>query len=123
MIEADLLVLLTDQDGLYTADPRADASAELIHEVGPGAIAPALWQAVGGSNSGLGTGGMVTKLQAADLARHAGAAVVIARGSLENILLRIVRGEAIGTHFTPAITSWKAVRSAFWPAAAAKRSW
>ncbi len=103
MIEADMLVLLTDQDGLYTADPRADANAQLIREVGPGAITPALWKAVGGSNTGLGTGGMVTKLQAADLARHGGAAVVIARGSLENVILRIVQGEAVGTHFTPAI--------------------
>ncbi len=101
MIEADLLVLLTDQDGLYSADPRSDPNAKLIQQVGPEPIPSALWQAVGGSNSGLGTGGMVTKLQAADLARHGGAAVVIARGSLENIILRIYQGEAIGTRFIP----------------------
>lgn len=103
MIEADLLVLLTDQDGLFSTDPRADAAAQLIREVGPGPISAELWQAVGGSNSGLGTGGMVTKLQAADLARHGGAAVVIARGSLENVLLRLAHGESLGTRLLPVI--------------------
>jgi len=103
MIEADLLILLTDQDGLYSADPRTDPSAQLIPEVGPAAIAPTLWQAVGGSNTGLGTGGMVTKLQAADLARHGGTAVVIARGSIENIILRLAHGEPMGTHLAPVI--------------------
>lgn len=103
MIEADLLVLLTDQDGLYSADPRSDPSAQLIREVGPEPIAPTLWQAVGGSNSGLGTGGMVTKLQAADLARHGGTAVVIARGSVENIILRLAHGEPLGTRLVPVI--------------------
>lgn len=103
LTEADLLVLLTDQDGLYTTDPRTDKSAKLINEVGPEPIQAELWQAVGGTSTGLGTGGMVTKLQAADLARHSGAAVVIANGSLENILLRLVHGEALGTHFSPTV--------------------
>jgi glutamate 5-kinase len=103
MIEADLLVLLTDQEGLYTADPRLDKSAQLIREIGPEPFAAQLWQAVGGSTTGLGTGGMVTKLQAADLARHGGTAVVIAQGSVENVLLRLVHGEALGTHLTPVV--------------------
>ncbi len=103
MLEADLLVLLTDQDGLYSADPRTDAGAHLIPEVGPEAIPAALWQAAGGSGTGLGTGGMVTKLQAADLARHGGTAVVIARGSLENVILRLAHGEGLGTRLVPVI--------------------
>ena len=103
LVEADLLVLLTDQDGLYSSDPRTDKSAQLIHEVGPGPISAELWQAVGGTSTGLGTGGMVTKLQAADLARHSGAEVIIARGSVDNILLRLIKGEDLGTHFTPSV--------------------
>lgn len=103
MIEADLLVLLTDQEGLYSADPRTHKSAQLIREVGPEPIAAELWQAAGGSTTGLGTGGMVTKLQAADLARHGGTAVIIARGSIENVILRLAHGEAIGTHLTPVV--------------------
>jgi glutamate 5-kinase len=103
LVEADLLVLLTDQEGLYNADPRTDRSARLINEVGPDPIAPELWQAVGGTSTGLGTGGMVTKLQAADLARHSGAGVVIANGSLADVILRIAHGETLGTHFTPSV--------------------
>lgn len=103
LVEADLLVLLTDQDGLYNADPRSNQSAQLIAEVGAGAIEADLWQAVGGTSTDLGTGGMVTKLQAADLARHSGAAVVIANGLTEDILLRVAHGEALGTHFTPSV--------------------
>ena len=103
MVEADLLVLLTDQDGLFSADPRTDKTAKLIREIGPEPISAEMWQSVGGSSTGLGTGGMVTKLQAADLARHSGAEVIIARGSIEDVLLRIVRGEAPGTHFTPSV--------------------
>ena len=103
LVEADLLVLLTDQDGLYTADPRQDKTAQLIHEIGPEAIHTELWQAVGGSSTGLGTGGMVTKLQAADLARHGGTEVVIARGSAPEILLRLTHSEPLGTHFQPTV--------------------
>jgi glutamate 5-kinase len=103
LVEADLLVLLTDQDGLYSADPRKNKNAQLIHEVGPEPITPEMWQAVGGSATELGTGGMTTKLQAADLARHSGAEVIIARGSIEDVLLRLVHGENMGTRFTPSI--------------------
>jgi glutamate 5-kinase len=103
LVEADMLVLLTDQDGLYTTDPRTDAAAQMITEIDPGAISAELWQSVGGTSTGLGTGGMVTKLQAADLARHSGAEVLIANGASENILLRLAHGEALGTHFTPSV--------------------
>jgi len=103
LIEADLLVLLTDQDGLYDTDPRTNKTAKLVTEVSPDPIAAELWQAVGGTSTGLGTGGMVTKLQSADLARHSGADVVIARGSEADVLLRLAHGETLGTHFAPAV--------------------
>jgi glutamate 5-kinase len=103
LVEADLLLLLTDQEGLYTADPRSDPAAQLIREVGPEPFSEQLWLAAGGSSTGLGTGGMNTKLQAADLARHAGVSVVIACGAEPDALLRLANGEALGTHFVPVI--------------------
>src|SRR5512136_94026 len=78
LVDADLLVLLTDQPGLYTADPELDSTAQLVTDVTAPDISEALWQAAGGTANGLGTGGMVTKLQAADLARRSGATVIIA---------------------------------------------
>jgi glutamate 5-kinase len=101
LIEADLLVLLTDQPGLFTADPRREPDASLVTEVAEPEIPASLWQAAGGSNNTLGTGGMLTKLQAADLARRSGARVVIARGSDQDILIRLACGERIGTQFHP----------------------
>lgn len=103
LIEADLLILLTDQDGLYTADPRTNKDARLITEVGPEPFSKALWQAAGSSETGLGTGGMITKLQAADLARHGGTEVIIARGSIENILVRLMHGERSGTQLSAVV--------------------
>ncbi len=103
LLEADLLLLLTDQEGLYTADPRTDPQARLIHEVQPEPFSAALWQAAGGSATLLGTGGMVTKLQAADLARHGGTRVVIARGSEPEVLTRLANGEALGTCILPVV--------------------
>ena len=94
---ADLLILLTDQPGLFTADPRKNPDAELIPEVSE--IDERLQEQAGGSVSGLGVGGMRTKLQAADVARRAGADVVIAAGSAPDIIRRIVTGEAAGTRF------------------------
>ncbi len=108
LIEADLLLLLTDQEGLYTADPKLDANARLIREVGPEPFEEILWQAAGGSASGLGTGGMTTKLRAADLARHSGAVVVIANGSEPDALLRLAGGEALGTCFLPVFNKLEA---------------
>lgn len=95
--DADLLLLLTDQPGLFTADPRDDPEAELIAEVDT--IDESLKALAGGSRTGLGVGGMLTKLQAADVARRAGADVVIAAGSAPNVILRAASGEAVGTHF------------------------
>ena len=95
---ADVLVLLTDQAGLFTADPRINPSAQLIAEVTT--IDDHVRQLAGGSGTNLGTGGMMTKLQAADIARRAGTEVIIAAGREPNVLLRlIVEREAVGTRF------------------------
>lgn len=97
--QADLLVLLTDQAGLFTADPRVDPQAQLIPQVE--VISDNLRQLAGGSGTTLGTGGMSTKLQAADIARRAGIEVVIASGREPNVVWRLMQGEAIGTKFLP----------------------
>lgn len=97
LVSADLLILLTDQAGLFTDDPRRNPNAQLIPEVRK--IDDALLGVAGGSVSGLGTGGMTTKLQAANTARHAGVDVVIAAGVEPNVILRVAGGEAVGTRF------------------------
>lgn len=97
LAEADLLILLTDQPGLYTADPRTNPLAQLIPEVG--LIDDTLRQLAGGSVSGLGVGGMATKLQAAATARLAGVDVIIASGQVPDVILRVAEGEAVGTRF------------------------
>ena len=94
---ADLLLLLTDQPGLFTADPRTDPNAQLIPEVRT--IDETLRTLAGGSVTGLGVGGMVTKLQAADAARRAGADVIIASGHATNVITRAAQAETIGTRF------------------------
>jgi len=104
LVDADLLILLTDQPGLYTADPRIEPNARLVEKVVARQIPDELWSAAGGADT-LGTGGMVTKLQAADLARRSGTACVIASGNESDVLLRILRGEKLGTHFAPVATS------------------
>ena len=105
LVDADWLILLTDQPGLYSTDPRVDPEARLVDEVSTRKIPPELWQGAGGSGPGLGTGGMMTKLQAADLARRSGACCVIARGKEPNVLVRIAEGEKLGTRFLPIATS------------------
>ncbi|NND70228.1 MAG: glutamate 5-kinase [Rhodothermales bacterium] len=97
LTEADLLVMLTDQAGLYTADPRTNPEAELIQEVD--VIDDNLHTLAGGSVTGLGVGGMTTKLQAADIARRSGADVVIASGTTPDVIIRILAGEPVGTRF------------------------
>jgi glutamate 5-kinase len=99
LIDADLLVLLTNQEGLFIADPGRDPTARLITDVTEPDIPQAVWQAAGGTTDGLGTGGMLTKLQAADLARRSGTTVVIAKGSEPDVLTRLADGENIGTCF------------------------
>jgi glutamate 5-kinase len=102
LAEADLLLLLTDQPGLFTADPRTHPEAQLIPEVNQ--IDETLRRLAGGSITGLGVGGMATKLNAADVARRAGTDVVVASGQAANVILRTASGEAIGTRF-PALDS------------------
>jgi glutamate 5-kinase len=97
LAEDDLLLLLTDHPGLFTADPRTDPNAQLIPEVR--AIDDTLRNLAGNSVSGLGVGGMITKLQAADIARRAGADVVIASGRAPNVITRVNGREAVGTRF------------------------
>lgn len=99
LIDADLLILLTDQPGLFTTDPRSDPHARLINAIEQ--IDESLWASAGGSGTELGTGGMVTKLQAARLATRSGTVVVIAQGTRPNVLLDLVgpAGREIGTWF------------------------
>jgi glutamate 5-kinase len=95
LIEADALVILTDQRGLYSADPRKDPGARFIDEAAAGD--PALEQMAGGAGSMLGKGGMITKILAAKRAAGSGASTIIAWGREPDVLLRLARGEAIGT--------------------------
>ncbi len=95
LIEADCLVILTDQAGLYTADPRKHPHATLVREAQAGD--PALERMAGGAGSNVGTGGMLTKLLAAKRAARSGAHTVICSGREERVLLRLAAGEAIGT--------------------------
>ena len=95
LIEADLLVILTDQKGLYTADPRKDPDASFVHEARAGD--PALEAMAGGAGSSIGRGGMLTKILAARRAAGSGASTVIAWGREPDALLRLVSGEPIGT--------------------------
>ncbi|WEM41693.1 glutamate 5-kinase [Photobacterium sp. DA100] len=96
---ADKLLLLTDQPGLFTADPRNNPEAELIREVHT--IDETLRKIAGGSVGGLGTGGMATKLQAADVARRAGIEVIIAAGSRPDVVADLAQGTSVGTRFLP----------------------
>jgi glutamate 5-kinase len=100
LIEADLLVLLTDQQGLYSADPRQQTDAELVTHAQAGD--PALEKMAGSGFGHFGRGGMQTKLRAARLAARSGAATVIAYGREHNVLQRLRAGEEIGTLLTSA---------------------
>ncbi len=95
--DADLLILLSDIDGLYSADPRKDKNAVLIEQVTE--LTPEIMALGGGSASGMGTGGMATKLNAAKIATEAGCDMVIANGSKPSILYNIMDGESVGTRF------------------------
>jgi glutamate 5-kinase len=95
LIEADVLVLLTDQAGLYSSDPRVDPAAALVRSARAGD--PALEQMAGGAASELSKGGMLTKILAAKRAARSGASTVIADGREERVLARLCSGEALGT--------------------------
>ncbi len=97
LVEADVLVILTDQQGLYSADPRKDPAARFIDVCTAGD--PALEQMAGGAGSRVGTGGMITKVLAAKRAAGSGACTVIAWGREPDVLVRLSQGEAIGSLF------------------------
>ncbi|MDC7702425.1 glutamate 5-kinase [Vogesella indigofera] len=102
LIEADSLVILTDQQGLYTADPRKHPDAAFVHEAEAGDSK--LEEMAGGAGSSVGTGGMYTKIIAAKRAARSGAATVIACGREANVLSRLADGEAIGTQLNAPTT-------------------
>ncbi len=97
LADANLLIMLTDQPGLFTSDPRKNPNAKFIEEVN--SIDEIADVDISPSQSGLGTGGMITKLKAADYARRAGADVVIAAGGAPSVIKRIFREESVGTRF------------------------
>jgi glutamate 5-kinase len=95
LVEADALIILTDQKGLYTADPRRDPTATFVHEARAGDAK--LEDMAGGAGSSIGKGGMITKILAAKRAAGSGASTVIAWGREPDALVRLTQGEAIGT--------------------------
>ncbi len=95
LVDADALVILTDQKGLYTADPRKDSAARFVHEAKAGD--PALEAMAGGAGSSLGRGGMITKILAAKRGAGSGASTVIAWGREPDVMVRLTQGELIGT--------------------------
>ena len=99
LVAADLLVLISDVDGLYTADPRRDPGATRLPEVEE--ITPEILAAAGGAGSSLGTGGMQSKLEAAKIATSSGCAMALIAGEPPGLLTRLLRGEDVGTVFLP----------------------
>ncbi|WMJ09684.1 glutamate 5-kinase [Nitrosomonas sp. sh817] len=110
LVEADALVILTDQAGLYTSDPRKDPTAKLLSEVHAGD--PALEKMAGGVGSGISRGGMQTKVIAAKRAARSGADTIVASGHEADVLVRLSRDEAIGTRFVAKL-----------PVLAARKQW
>jgi glutamate 5-kinase len=102
LVDADMLIILTDITGLYTADPRHDPDARLIETVPE--IDEHIWAMARGSGTHRGTGGMYTKIQAADLATRSGTQVIITSGNLADVVLRVVQGENLGTRFATNVT-------------------
>ena len=101
LVEADLLIILTDQQGLFTTDPSVDSDAMLISQIS--VDDDRLESMAGDSRSGLGRGGMSTKVRAARLAARSGAATIVAAGATVNVINEILNGENLGTHFLPDI--------------------
>jgi glutamate 5-kinase len=97
LVDADLLIILSDIDGVYTANPQEDKAAELIAEIRE--ITPAVEKLAGGAGSRFGTGGMGTKIQAAKIAMNSGVTMIIAPGGRDHVLRDIMQGENIGTIF------------------------
>jgi glutamate 5-kinase len=102
LVEADCLVILTDQAGLYTGDPRVDQAATLIRQAQAGE--PRLEALAGGAGSAIAKGGMLTKVLAAKRAARSGAQTIIASGDEPDVLLRLAAGESVGTLLSPQTT-------------------
>jgi len=102
LIEADVVVLLTDQEGLFTADPRLNTDAKLIPVVTR--IDDSIFSLAGGSSTSLGTGGMITKIEAAQMASQSGTRTIIASASRPNVLVDLALGQQIGTLFLEEMT-------------------
>ncbi|MFC1920641.1 glutamate 5-kinase [Chloroflexota bacterium] len=102
LVDADLLLILSDISGLYTSDPNRNPDARLIERVD--IINSEIEEMLEGTSNGLGTGGMETKIEAAKLATTSGITVIIANGREQDVILRLISGEAIGTYFQPAVS-------------------
>jgi glutamate 5-kinase len=102
VVDADVLLILSDIDGLFTADPRKDRAAQLIPEVA--LIDDTVRERATGSKTGLGVGGMSTKIQAAELATRSGVTVIIANGGRPNAIIDAAAGKDVGTRFLPAVS-------------------
>ena len=102
VLDADLLLILSDIEGLFTADPRKDKDAKLIGEVRE--IDERIRALAGGSKSGLGVGGMSTKIQAAELVTRSGSAMIVAHGARPNVIVDAVGDRPVGTRFLPVVT-------------------
>ena len=102
-VEADLLIILSDIEGLYTANPQTNPDAELIHEVD--VITPHIYEIAGGAGTSRGTGGMYTKIQAANIAVNSGVHMVIASGERNDSIEVIAAGGLRGTHL------WRVIRN------------
>ena len=99
LAQAQLLIILSDQAGFYTADPRHNPNSELIHTVTT--ISDEIWQAAGTAGTTSGTGGMVTKLRAAEIVTSSGEMMVMAHGREPLVVTRLLKGELLGTLFLP----------------------
>ncbi|MBA2482891.1 MAG: glutamate 5-kinase, partial [Nitrosomonas sp.] len=110
LIEADVLIILTDQAGLFTSDPRKNQQAKLIEEVAAGD--PSIEKMAGGIGSSIGRGGMLSKVIAAKRAARSGAHTIIASGHEKDVLIRLANGESIGTRLLAKI-----------PVLAARKQW
>jgi glutamate 5-kinase len=106
LVDAHMLLILTDIPGLYSSDPRTDPEATLIEHVAE--IDDYIWGIAGASGTTRGTGGMQTKIQAADLATRSGTQVVITSGNLTDVVLRVAEGEPLGTRFESTVTHLEA---------------
>jgi len=97
MIRADLVLILTDTSGVYTADPRVDESALLLEEID--SVTPELLESAGGPGSSVGSGGMYSKIEAARMLMKAGIPLVIADGRRSDVVIDVAAGERVGTRF------------------------